>query len=198
MRNLVDFSRKSSGERTWENLGELVEGSVSLVEPEARGCGIRLEQTLGRNLPTMHINGNEIQQVLVNILKNGIAAMPGGGTLGVRLSRRDQMATIEIRDTGTGIDQANLPRIFEPFFTTKEVGKGTGLGLSISYRIVKDHGGNITVSSTVGEGSTFVIELPVDAADVESARAAGPTAGGKEHQLLVASDAGQEVKAQDE
>lgn len=164
IRNLVDFSRKSDGERTWADLGELVERSVSLMEPEARKHDVRIETTIDDELPPLLLNGGDVQQVLVNILSNGIAAMPEGGVLEVQLSRQGRTARIEIRDTGIGIAEANLPRIFEPFFTTKDVGKGTGLGLSISYRIVKDHGGNISVSSVAGEGSTFVVEFHTDAA----------------------------------
>jgi two-component system NtrC family sensor kinase len=164
IRNLVDFSRKSDGERTWEDLGQLVERSVFLMEPEARKHGVRIEKAIDDDLPPLLLNGGDIQQVFVNILSNGIAAMSDGGVLSVRLSRRGRIARIEIQDTGIGIKEADLPRIFEPFFTTKDVGKGTGLGLSISYRIVKDHGGSISVSSVEAEGSTFVIELHTDAA----------------------------------
>ena len=164
IRNLVDFSRKSDGERTWEELGQLVERSVSLMEPETRKHGVRIEKAIDDELPPLLLNGSDIQQVLVNILGNGIAAMPDGGALHVRLSHKGRIARVEIHDRGIGIKEADLPRIFEPFFTTKDVGKGTGLGLSISYRIVSDHGGNISVSSVVGEGTTLVIELPTDAA----------------------------------
>lgn len=164
IRNLLGFSRKSDGERSCEDLGELVARSISLIGPEAWQCGVRVEMCIDDDLPPVRVNGNEIQQVLVNIMDNGIAAMPQGGTLAVRLSRQDRTARITIHDTGQGINHVTLPRIFEPFFTTKEVGKGTGLGLSISYRIIKDHGGTISVTSAVGEGSTFVVELPVEAA----------------------------------
>ena len=116
---------------------------------------------------------HDIQQVLVNIMNNAIAAMPGGGVLHVRVMRGENAARIEIRDTGIGIEEDNLPRIFEPFFTTKDVAQGTGLGLSISYRIVRDHGGSISVSSIVGEGSTFVLELPFDIKETQDS----PTPG---------------------
>ncbi len=164
IRSLVDFSRKSDGERTWEDLGQLVERSVFLMEPEARKHGVRIEKAIDDELPPLLLNGGDIQQVFVNILGNGIAAMPDGGVLNVRLSRTGRIARVEIQDTGIGIKEADLPRIFEPFFTTKDVGKGTGLGLSISYRIVRDHGGNISVSSVVAKGATFVIELHTDTA----------------------------------
>ena len=166
--DLVGFSRKSGGESSWEDLQTLVEQSISLVEPEARRCRIVAALTTAGALPPMWINGDEIQQVLVNVMNNAIAAMPDGGTLDVRLSRCDRKARIEIQDTGTGIDDTTLGRIFEPFFTTKDAGKGTGLGLSISYRIIKDYSGNISVRSAVGQGSTFIIEIPLGSAQAGS------------------------------
>ncbi len=160
IRNLVDFSRKSDDERMWEDIGDLTERSILLIEPEARKCGIQIETSIDDEMPPVWINGNEIQQVIVNIMNNAIAAMNDGGVLSINVSNQNQTARLKITDIGNGISKADLPRIFEPFFTTKDVGKGTGLGLSISFRIVKDHGGNILVSSVVGEGSTFIIELP--------------------------------------
>jgi two-component system NtrC family sensor kinase len=89
--------------------------------------------------------------------------MGGVGRLTVKTRFDLERETIQIAfsDTGHGIDEENLARIFDPFFTTKEVGHGTGLGLAISFGIVKEHGGNITVESQVGAGTTFAIELPL-------------------------------------
>jgi signal transduction histidine kinase len=170
IRNLVGFSRKSDGERTWEVLGELVERSAALVGPQAGTHGVQINVSIDDELPPLLVNGSDIQQVLVNIMNNGIAAMERGGVLHVRVTREEKAARIEIRDTGIGIEENNLSRIFEPFFTTKDVGQGTGLGLSISYRIVTDHGGSISTSSIVGEGSKFVVELPVDSQEMKSPR----------------------------
>lgn len=167
IRNLVDFSRKSDDDRAWEDLAELTNGCLSLIAPEANKRDIKLTSSIAETLPRMLVNGNEIQSVLVNVMGNAVAAMPDGGTIDVDLRQADGSVVIKIRDTGTGIEEANLSRIFEPFFTTKEVGKGTGLGLSISYRIVQDHGGSIKVFSRMGEGTTFVIELPLEAPDTE-------------------------------
>ncbi len=132
------------------------------METQAVKHGVRITTSIDDELPPLLVNGGDIQQVLVNILNNGIAAMLNGGVLDVRVAPGDKTARIEIRDTGDGIQDADLPRIFEPFFTTKGVGEGTGLGLSISYRIVKDHSGSISASSKAGEGSAFVVELPTD------------------------------------
>lgn len=178
IRTLVDFSRKSDGERTWEDLGELVERSVTLMETQAGKHGVQIKTSIDDELPPLLVNGGDIQQVLVNMLNNGIAAMQDGGVLDVRVTRADKAARIEISDTGIGIQDADLPRIFEPFFTTKDVGQGTGLGLSISYRIVKDHGGSISVSSVLREGSTFVVELPIEGGEVVQSPSQGEAANG--------------------
>jgi signal transduction histidine kinase len=168
---LVDFSRKSDSERGWERLTNLIEQSIRLVQPNAGQKGIEVIADLDDDVPPLLVNGNEIQQVLVNLMNNGIDAMPDGGVVTLRLRRRNETAVIEVRDTGMGMDDEAMQRIFEPFFTTKEVGKGTGLGLSISYRIVKDHGGRIYVSSTPGKGSTFTVELPIHAEPDEAVSA---------------------------
>jgi two-component system NtrC family sensor kinase len=93
--------------------------------------------------------------------------MPEGGKLIVldKVSEDKKSIEISFADTGEGISKENLNKIFEPFFTTKKVGQGTGLGLSVSYGIVKDHGGDIQVESTVGKGTTFTIVLPVRSAE---------------------------------
>ena len=124
----------------------------------------------------------------MNMLVNAQHATEGGGqhrrpqpsppdaaVARARRRRRSTMIEISIIDTGCGIPEEDLQRIFDPFFTSKEVGKGTGLGLSVSHGIVKAHGGTIEVESTVGEGSTFRVYLPIAA---PAAAGAGPTAGG--------------------
>jgi len=87
--------------------------------------------------------------------------MPDGGKLSVRSRAENESVIVDVADTGVGIPKENLDKIFDPFFTTKEVGKGTGLGLSVSYGIIKKHHGLIQVKSTVGEGTTFSIVLPL-------------------------------------
>jgi two-component system NtrC family sensor kinase len=96
----------------------------------------------------------------MNLLINGAHAIDGQGEITVRTRNESGYVSVSISDTGCGIPSDNLSRIFEPFFTTKEVGKGTGLGLAISYDIIKKHGGEISVDSTVGSGSTFTVRLP--------------------------------------
>ena len=109
-----------------------------------------------------------------NIIINAMQATPSGGSITIstkhlpKLGEFDGVVEISIEDTGEGVPPESMKKIFEPFFTTKDVGKGTGLGLSMSYGIVKDHGGEINVVSTVGQGSKFVIILPLQKSSVNA------------------------------
>jgi signal transduction histidine kinase len=120
-------------------------------------------------------NQTQIHQVLVNLINNAVDAMEGEGTIRIQMSHVEagdpslkefpdtlpqNYCKIEVSDTGHGMDQHTMERIFEPFFTTKEVGKGTGLGLSIVHSIIKEHQGEITVTSQLGNGTVFTILLP--------------------------------------
>jgi two-component system NtrC family sensor kinase len=109
--------------------------------------------------------------VFVNLLGNGIDAMPTGGTLIIRAfgTAADASVRVEVEDTGGGIAAEHLPRIFDPFFTTKAPGRGTGLGLSISHGIIKDHGGEIWARSAPGAGTTLVVSLSARGERHESA-----------------------------
>jgi two-component system, NtrC family, sensor kinase len=107
---------------------------------------------------------NKLVQVFLNIIKNALHSMPHGGTLTLRskatVVNGNKAVVIEIKDSGEGIPEKNIKKIFDPFFTTKQPGEGTGLGLSVCYRIIKDLDGEITLSSNVGEGTSFQITLP--------------------------------------
>jgi two-component system NtrC family sensor kinase len=120
-----------------------------------------LQIKIEEDLPQISADGGQIQQALIALATNGIDAMPDGGELTFRAFSKANSVVIEVEDTGAGIPDENMSKIFEPFFTTKEVGKGTGLGLSVCYGIISDHGGRISVRSTVGRGTTFSIFLPL-------------------------------------
>lgn len=110
------------------------------------------------------MNETELQQVIVNLITNGVQAMPAGGRITVRSHRDDSwarpMVVIEVCDTGTGMSEEVRAKVFDPFFSTKGA-KGTGLGLSITRDILRRAGGSISVDSTVGAGSCFTIRLPI-------------------------------------
>jgi two-component system NtrC family sensor kinase len=117
---------------------------------------------------------NQLIQVFVNLVKNAIDAMPGGGHLTVSTVVRDGRVAVSVRDTGCGMPPEHVERVFMPFFTTKEPGKGTGLGLSVSYTIIRNLGGDFYVESAPGKGSIFTVELPLVSA--VGTRAAGAEA----------------------
>jgi two-component system NtrC family sensor kinase len=166
VQNLLSFARKQKPERTLSDINEILEKTVELRSYELQVNNIEISRELDRNLPKTIADSHQLQQVFLNILTNAEQAMlesHGKGHLTIHTRTNDQNTgiIIEIRDDGPGIPESYLTRIFDPFFTTKEVGKGTGLGLSLSYGMIKEHGGNIYARSRVGEGSTFVIELPI-------------------------------------
>jgi signal transduction histidine kinase len=137
-----------------------LETSIHLVKGKV--CSrARLVRDYGE-LPQVRGNAVQLAQVFVNLLVNAAQAMPESGGE-IRLTTRvhdDARVRVEVRDTGCGIPAESLERIFEPFFTTKPVGEGTGLGLPISHGIIRALGGELSVESTVGEGTTFRILLP--------------------------------------
>jgi len=148
------------------DLHKLVEDTMMLLEREMRKYRIAVETQLDP-IPEARINGNQIQQVLLNLLINARQAMPNGGRLSVRLSHdaENDMIQLVVRDFGCGIPAEKLPRIFDSFYTTKagpdDSGKGgTGLGLSMCRDIIEAHCGQIRVNSTPGKGTAFTLRLP--------------------------------------
>lgn len=149
------------------DLPVLVEDCLVLLERELRKYRVSVERQF-EVVPPALANGNQIQQVLLNLLINARQAMPSGGRITLRIGHDDQrdMVILTVRDTGTGISQENLRRIFEPFYSTKsgpdETGKGgTGLGLATCRDIIEQHRGRMRVESTVGKGTAFTLMLPV-------------------------------------
>jgi len=133
------------------------------VEDRALFHNIEVVRDFADCIPEAIVDPAQMQQVFMNLIINSAEAMGGTGrlTATTRFDVERELVQIAFGDTGHGINEENLGRIFDPFFTTKEVGHGTGLGLAISFGIVKEHGGNITVESQVGVGTTFTIELPL-------------------------------------
>lgn len=129
------------------------------VRPELEEHGIRLVVKIQPFLPQLLIDVNYLRQALLNIVKNAMNAMEDGGRLDIDVWSDGDYVKISVKDTGCGIDQEHIGKIFEPYFTTKA--SGTGLGLTVVYKIVKEHDGDISVSSEVGKGTTFTISLPV-------------------------------------
>ncbi|MBI2317190.1 MAG: HAMP domain-containing protein [Betaproteobacteria bacterium] len=180
IRRLLDFAREKKPEKKFADLNRIIEDTERIVERPASFQDIKIELDLDPDLPKVWLDEDLIKQVIMNMLVNAQHAIEDGGSVTVRTRRCAEprraepgaepvpMVEVSIIDTGCGIPENNLKRIFDPFFTSKEVGKGTGLGLSVSHGIVRAHGGSIEVESTLGEGSTFRVYLPIDAAAVEA------------------------------
>jgi signal transduction histidine kinase len=171
VQNLLRFSRSS---RTMEfaptDLNKVLEETVTFLEHQLHMNQVELTLELEPALPLVQGNAGQLQQVFTNLIINAMHASKAGTAITV-ISRYSPSVgefggAVELLfvDQGHGIAQENIKKIFEPFFTTKEVGKGTGLGLSVSYGIIKEHGGEITVNSTVGKGTTFIVVMPIQKA----------------------------------
>jgi signal transduction histidine kinase len=143
---------------------EILKELAALQESHAKQSNVRIRVITAPNLPPLTADPSHLTQVLLNLMLNGLQAMPHGGTLTLEAKTSNGNFLIAVTDTGNGISAENLRRMFEPYFTTKS--KGTGLGLAISRRIIESHGGTITVSSKVGQGSRFEIALPLLGAEV--------------------------------
>jgi PAS domain S-box-containing protein len=141
------------------SLNEVVEKTLDLLRPELENRSLHVRLKLARQLPWAPIDATQIQQVLVNLIKNAMQATTKGGTLTLQTGEGSAGVWFSVSDTGGGIPQEQINRIFEPFYTTKK--KGTGLGLMIVQRIVRAHGGRIDLESHVGRGTTFRIWLPL-------------------------------------
>ncbi len=160
LRQLSGFSKMTPLELRPCKVNNLIADSLSLIQYDKRVQDITITRDLSPDVPSITTDGNQLSQVIVNIVLNAADAMPSGGTLTIRSRVKDGTIAIEFQDTGVGISKEDLGRIFDPFYTTKE--KGTGLGLAVSYSIVKKLNGNLTAESELNRGSRFVITLPLN------------------------------------
>jgi two-component system NtrC family sensor kinase len=160
VRALLEFSRERSFKRKKVKLADLVENTLRLIKGEIP-THVQLTVEIPADIQG-EMDPRRIEQVLINLILNGIQAMEAGGILSISACAAANEAGFyfEVSDTGKGIPPQDLGKIFDPFFTTKDVGKGSGLGLSVSHGIIKQHGGRIEVKSEVGQGSTFSVFLP--------------------------------------
>jgi two-component system, sporulation sensor kinase E len=141
-----------------ENLNNIVEGAVRFFTPEIQDREIVVEQQLRSDLPLLQVDRDQIKQAFYNVIKNSVEAMQPHGSLRIQTDFDDTHVIIRFTDTGGGMSAENLSRVFEPYFTTKP--SGTGLGLLIVRRIVREHGGELSIESRKGKGVTFTIRLP--------------------------------------
>jgi signal transduction histidine kinase len=163
---LLDFSRLGDVKRQPAELRDVVQGVIDMVGHLGKYQGKQIAFMPGEPV-VAEVNAQEIKQVVLNLLTNGLESVDDGGLVTVDLSESRDRAILSIRDDGCGMTEEVLEHLFEPFFTRRRHGQGTGLGLSITYRIVEEHGGHIEVASDgPGRGSEFRVSLPI-AADAE-------------------------------
>jgi two-component system NtrC family sensor kinase len=170
IRQLLDFSGPSSGERKQTSLHGLVTETINILRPQPMMASINLNTDLKAERDEVLADSDQLKQVFLNIIMNAADAMgddtvsdqgPRTKTLTVTTSNSNDSVEIRFTDEGLGIHEQDLVHIFDPFFTTKEPGKGTGLGLSVCYRIIEGLGGTIRAESTVGKGTTIIIDIPL-------------------------------------
>ena len=150
--------RPSKPELHPEGVNTIVEETLRFLTPEIQDRDIAIEQELRSDLPMLQIDRDQMKQAFYNVIKNSLEAMKRGGTLRIHTDRDDTHVLISFVDTGSGMSAENLGRVFEPYFTTKP--SGSGLGLLIVRRIVREHGGELSIESSEGKGLTLTIRLP--------------------------------------
>jgi two-component system, NtrC family, sensor kinase len=186
IRQLLDFARPRPPQKTEQALLPIAERVVTLLAPMAKTAGISI-----RVLPSASISHSvdesQLHQVMTNLVVNALHASQHGGVIEISLEQVDAIAPVDlggvtrhcaaltVRDNGRGMDEATRARVFEPFFSTKQVGEGTGLGLSVSWGIVREHGGWITVDTSVDHGSAFTVYLPIGDASSDGVPVDRPT-----------------------
>jgi signal transduction histidine kinase len=178
VKTFLDLNRPVTLEREMLQAGQLARDVLQLVEPEAEQLGIVVQLIESKEPVVVHADEGLLRQALLNVIKNSMEAMTGGGKLVVTVSRRGGECEIAVSDTGPGIAPEIRERIFEPYFSTKE--RGSGIGLALTMRAMQLQGGTVEVESEAGQGSTLRLHLPAEqgaaaAAAGSAARPAGVT-----------------------
>lgn len=164
--DLQGFNRPTSGQAGMVDIHLLLDSVLRLTEKELKSRHLTLIKEYGDCLPQVFVVKDQINQVLLNLISNAADACLKDGVIRISTMCTDSNLKIEVADDGVGIAPENLEHIFEPFYTTKAEVKGTGLGLSISYGIIKKHGGSLSVSSKLGQGAVFTVDLPLPLKEV--------------------------------
>ncbi len=155
----LQFARLPKPKLESLDLNNLIREMLDFLHGEFSLENIGIESSLDEGLPYIKADGKQLKQAFLNLIKNSVEAMPRGGKIRIATARLPNSVEIRVSDTGVGIDEKDLEKIFDPFYTTKD--KGTGLGLSLTHQIVTEHGGSIRCETRKGEGTTFIINLPI-------------------------------------
>lgn len=167
--DLLSFARPSKPNVAPESISDVVDNIARILEAQAKDKNVEIRRDFDSTLPKVWIDKEQMKQVFMNLILNSIQAMKEGGSIAIstRLAARSnaelvkEYVQVEVRDSGIGIPAEDLEHIFDPFFTSKD--EGSGLGLAVSHQIVQEHGGYVTVESTVGQGTSFFVQVPVGA-----------------------------------
>lgn len=167
---LLNFARASEPSKKRCDIRAVLDDVLAILEPQMKKQAIAFSLEAESSLPFLVVDETQMKQVFMNLIINAVQAMPDGGAIriAIGLDRGRNRLNVSVADTGVGVAEKHFLRIFDPFFTTKAADKGTGLGLSVSYGLVQQHGGDITVNSESGKGSTFTVSLPLKAESEES------------------------------
>jgi two-component system NtrC family sensor kinase len=163
VKSILDLSRQTQTFEESVNMNDVIEDALRVLYNSYKHLQVTIEKNFDPSIPNIEGNFSNLGQVLINIIKNAVQALPdsrGKISLSTSYQHETDGISVECRDDGHGIPPEIMKDIFKPFFTTKDVGTGTGLGLYVSYEIIKKHEGDISVSSEVGKGTAFTIELP--------------------------------------
>jgi two-component system NtrC family sensor kinase len=168
VKGLLDFARQAPVQKTPVSIPTVIDQVLNLIENQLRLKKVHVKKKMAANLPTIHADANQMQQVFMNLLVNAADAFETeGGEIAVTAELRQvdgkEFLEIKVRDNGRGIPREELTKIFEPFYSTKGQ-KGTGLGLAVVWGILEKHGGKISVDSEIGKGTTFTVQLPIEKA----------------------------------
>ena len=156
---LIEFARPITLKKEKTVLAALVAQTVKLIENEAQKNAVQIDVRAPEKLPEVEVDPDKIKQVLLNIFLNALAAMQGGGRLSIELAQRQNAVEAIVSDTGTGIDEKDLPRIYDPYFTSKPA--GTGLGLAVVQKIMEAHGAFLQIESRTGEGTKVILRFAI-------------------------------------
>jgi len=162
IKEMILLAKPAYPSKALSSINSIIKDIEILMIPEAILYNVEIKSNLQSGLPYIELDERQIKQVFINLIKNGLQAMPGGGTFHINSAHDANNRRIEVTftDEGEGIPQDRLAKIFEPFFTTKE--EGTGLGLPVSYRIMKNHNGDLHIKSVFGEGTKVTLFFPIN------------------------------------
>jgi signal transduction histidine kinase len=158
LHDFLKFARLRKLDLRAGSLNDQIERVLTFFEPQAKEQDVEIRRYLDPDLPSMMLDGETLQAALVNLVKNALEAMPGGGTLVVRSRPTRTGIALDLIDTGVGMDDKTALKMFEAFYTTKH--GGSGLGLPAARKIIEAHGGQINVQSELGRGTQFTLEFP--------------------------------------